>query len=109
MMFGFCVPRSPTIGAAFADAIKLTAPIKPRPTKRILELLYRDPPLFETPPLLFVPPFNWRAALAAGLAVKRERELREPAPRSTARGCRFPIGRGCCVVPYAGSGMPISW
>src|SRR6266513_5022633 len=88
-MFGFWVPRSPTIGAAFTDATKLSAPIKPRPTKRIVKLLCWDlPTLFETPPLLFCSPFNFRAALAAGLAVKRERNF----------DGRFRIGRGCCAV-----------
>src|SRR5205807_3860944 len=79
MMFGFWVPRSPTIGAAFADTTKLSAPIKPRPTKRIVKLLYWGlPTLFETPLLLFCSPFNFRAALAAGLAVRRETELSRP-------------------------------
>src|SRR5438067_7551840 len=78
-MFGlFWVPRSPTIGAAFADATKLTAPIKPRPTKRIVNLLYRAPPLFETPPLFILFPIQLKGSVGSRISRKERTEPEYP-------------------------------
>src|SRR5438874_1465966 len=74
-MFGFWVPRSPTIGAAFADTTKLTAPIKPRPTKRILKLLYRDLPAVRYATAFILFPIQLQGSVHSRVSVKRERNF----------------------------------